>query len=89
MPREIDTITLPAYWASAIINGDFSGLPDAAEATRCRAQIAQLAADGWEIVDCEAESHFTWHYQLYDAGADCSGGDVLEYTMIRRHGAAA
>jgi hypothetical protein len=85
MTRGIDKVTLPAYWNTALINGDFSGLEDhdAAEAARCRAIIAQYAAEGWHFVDCEDEAHFTWSYNLYDTGADCRGGDVLEYTIIR------
>lgn len=83
---ECDTTTLPAYWASALINGDFSGLDDD-EAARCRAAIGQLAADGWRIVDTardeDSEQRFTWHYQLYDPGADCSGGEVLGYVILR------
>lgn len=80
---ETDTVTLPAYWASAIINGDYSGL-DVGEVERCSAAVATLAAEGWSFVDCADESRFTQHYDLYDQGATCSGGDVLEYTIIRR-----
>ena len=78
-----DTTTLPAYWASALINGDYSGLEDEAEAARCAAKVEELADDGWSIVSCEDEARFTWSYNLYDTGADCSGGDVLDYTIIR------
>ena len=86
MEHEISTITLPAAWASAIINGDYSGLDyhDPAEAQRCRERVAELRGDGWDIVDCEDEAHFTWSYRLADPGADCYGGDVLEYAMVRR-----
>ena len=81
--RETDTITLPAYWASAIINGDYSSLEDPAEAQRCRDVVSFWAQAGWDIVDCEEEARFTWHYQSADPGADCTGGDVLDYTMIK------
>lgn len=80
-------ITLPAYWASALVNNDYSGLdnqnPD--EGQRCRKVVADLAKDGWSIVsDVDgSEPRFTWHYQLYDPGADCSGGDVLDYVILR------
>jgi hypothetical protein len=79
---ETDTVTLPEYWASALINGDFSGL-DVGEAERCRGAVATLAAEGWSFVGCEDEGRFTWHYALYDVGADCKGGSVLEYTIAR------
>jgi hypothetical protein len=42
---EVDTVTLPAYWASALINGDFSGL-ESNEAERCQAAVDELA-QGW------------------------------------------
>lgn len=77
-----DTITLPAYWASALVNGDFSSLtPD--EENRCREEIRRLDSEGWSVVSCEDETRFSWSYQLYDPGADCRGGDVLDYTIIR------
>jgi len=86
---DTDTITLPAYWASALVNGDYSGL-DGDEAARCERAENELAARGWRVVDVtrgedgEAEeSRFTWSYGLYDPDAGVSGGDVLNYTMIR------
>lgn len=84
-----DTITLPAYWATALVNGDYSGMTDEAEAARCRAVIAHWADKGWCLYDVarddDGEAHearFTWSYRLYDPGADCSGGEVLDYVMI-------
>lgn len=76
-----DTIILPAYWATALINGDWRGL-DTAEAARCRKIEHELHLDGWNIVDV-GEEFFTWSYKLYDAGANCSGGTVAEYTILR------
>lgn len=80
-----ETMKLPAYWASALINNDYSGLQDqdASEADRCRAKVAKLCEAGYEIVDCAEEAHFTWHYRLYDPDADCTGGEVLEYVALR------
>lgn len=87
MAMEQDTIELPAAWCSALINGDYSSFDHSAEdeneAARCAAVEADLAKDGWSIVDCADEARFTWSYQLYDHGASCSGGDVLEYTILR------
>jgi len=80
--RETDTLELPAYWASALINGDYSGLNEQ-EAERCTRKAAALAREGWSVVDCADEARFTWHYQLYDPEAECSGGDVIEYTILR------
>ena len=82
-PRvEIDQITLPAYWVSALVNGDFSGLEESEE-KRCKAEIDLMAAQGWSVVSTmdDQEPRFTWHYQLYDNGADVSGGEVLDYII--------
>jgi hypothetical protein len=83
---QADTITLPAYWASALINDDYSGLEDhdPAEAARCRAVVADLAADGWYVgCDVDDTERFTWYYRLYDPGAECDGGNVLDYTILK------
>jgi hypothetical protein len=71
---ETETYILPAYWASAIINGDTSGLEDS--------EIKEL--DDWfelnnqpNIVDCSNEPHFS---HSNDAGT--LAGDVLEYTAL-------
>jgi len=83
---ETDTITLPAAWASALVNGDYTSFDydgDDAEAARCEAAEIDLANNGWSIVDAPGEPYFTWSYRLYDSGADCMGGDVLDYTILR------
>ena len=82
--HHINTVTLPAYWASALVNGDYSGLDDA-EAARCEAAEAKLAEDGWSVVSTadDDEPRFTWSYKLYDPEADCSGGEVLDYTVLK------
>jgi hypothetical protein len=83
MTHETDTVTLPSYWASAIINGDYSGMDDD-ETKRCDYELEQLAADGWNVVDCDTDStRFTWSYRLYDTQADFCGGEVMDYTVIR------
>lgn len=81
----VDTVTLPAYWASALVNNDWSGLTEV-ETVMCRAAIARLAADGWSVVSTvdDDEPRFTWSYQLYCPEADCSGGDVLDYVVHKK-----
>jgi hypothetical protein len=64
-----------AYWASYLINGDASGMSDEER----RLADAWLARVGGEVVDC-GEPFFTWSYGLH-TGADCAGGDVVEYTI--------
>jgi hypothetical protein len=74
---QFETITGPAYWASYLINNDASGI-EADEKARADAWIKRNNVAN--VVDCEEESRFTNHYQLYDPLADCTGGDVLDYT---------
>lgn len=69
--RETDVIELPAYWARALINDDYSRLSEQ-EAERCMRKAA-AQREGWSVVGC-----FTWHYQLYDTGAEYFGGDVID-----------
>jgi len=47
----LEKITLPARWASALINGDYSGLNDI-DARKCKAQERTLAFCGWSFYDC-------------------------------------
>lgn len=78
-----DEVTLPSYWASALVNGDFSGLT-VEESIRCRAAIERLAKDGWTIAaDVEDSERFTRHYDLYDPLADCSAGNVCDYIILK------
>ena len=75
------TITLPSYWASALINGDTSGMtPDEID------QMNRTLAlhDGWTVVgDVEDSERFTWSYRLYAPFADCEGGNVMDYVALK------
>jgi hypothetical protein len=76
---EITTITGPAHLASALINGDLSGMePDDLETLRG----FEKYADGYEIIDAPGEPYFSWSCDLY--GATYRGGDLIDYTAIRR-----
>jgi hypothetical protein len=81
---EVDTVTLPAYWASALVNGDFSGL-DEDEAAQCEMVMDKLANDGWEVVGTadDAEPHFTWNYQVHNPHSQYKGGEVMDYIVHR------
>jgi hypothetical protein len=46
---------MPAAWACAIVNGDWSGL-DSAEIDACRAALSELAADQWRVVSTTDDS---------------------------------
>jgi hypothetical protein len=69
----------PAFLASALINGDESGLEpdDMADLEWFRNYIEDA-----EVVDC-GEPYFSWHFALYSTGR-FNGGDLVEYTCIRR-----
>lgn len=94
MKFRVDTVTLPAYWASALINGDYSSFSlnddgGAAEIADLKREVAALAAEGWQIVDVARDEdgnvrdpRFTWQFSLY--GGNCAGGDVLDY-VIHNH----
>jgi hypothetical protein len=69
------TYSLPAYWASYLINGDASGLLPGEQ----RTIDAWLAKDGLDSpVDCAAEPYFSRHNDAHTGLA----GDVLDYTFL-------
>ena len=70
---EITKFKLPAYWASALINNDESGMSDD--------DIEQMSAflekeKPGHCVECSDESHFA-HSNYWNN----IGGDVLEYSF--------
>ena len=81
-------ITAPAYWASALVNGDFSGLTteesnmlNAWYEAEGRPNVVSIADDP-ETGEPQ-EARFTWSYELY-AGplCTCHGGEVLDYVVL-------
>jgi hypothetical protein len=74
------TVTLPTGWASALINGDTSGMDDA-EIELMRETLAPYTRDGWRVVDVEDSDRFTWYYRLYIPLAECDGGNVSDYVL--------
>ena len=86
MTIEVDTVTLPAHWACALINGDESGLDDS-DLIELEAACCRLDKDGWYVVsDVEDSERFTWQYWLYAPESDCAGGSVLDYVVHRQIG---
>lgn len=88
MTIETTTITAPAHWAAAFINGDISGLDDDLEIAAFESFCDELGE--WQIVDFASdddgeicEPRFTWHYALY--GGNACGGNVLDYVAHRYH----
>ncbi|HYG24470.1 MAG TPA: hypothetical protein VEH04_16955 [Verrucomicrobiae bacterium] len=70
------TYTLPASWASYLINGDASGLEDGESS---RIDYWLLSHNLPSPVDCSEEAHFA-----RSNDATQLGGDVLEYTFLIR-----
>lgn len=82
----LTTVTLPAHWASALINHDFSAL-DEDERVHVESEVAKLAQAGWAVVSTDGdEPRFTWHYPLYHPGGVAQGGEVLDYIIARQEG---
>jgi hypothetical protein len=83
MTIEVDTVIGPACFASALVNGDESGL-EADEIAALNAFEKSIAP--WYVVDVKRdddgdghEPRFTWSYKLY--GGTAEGGDVLDYVV--------
>jgi len=76
----IEYMTAPSYWASGLINGDWSGLSD----------VERDAALAWEenlpgvIVDVSEESDFMRHH---DASQYALAADCATYTIAVHAGA--
>lgn len=88
MSIEVDYVTLPAHWASALVNGDFSGMDDD-ETARMALEVSELARSGFCVVDVARNadgepqgSWFSWSFASYGGG--CAGGDLCEYVVHRQ-----
>lgn len=78
---KVETVTLPAFLCSALVNGDTSGLD--AEGRACLARVHDYLGD-YRVIDVARdesgepiEPRFTWSFSLYQG--DATGGDVLDY----------
>lgn len=71
-----ETVILPAFLASALINGDLTGLSDGDE--KWVEAAIQYCAPG-RIVSCEGESFFSWSCEL---PGFTLGADMLEYIVL-------
>ena len=79
---EIDHIDLPAFLASALINGDISGLED--RDTSLLEEIHQwLRVNHWRIVGCADESQLGQWRGLVYVQAPPMLCDMLTYTIAR------
>lgn len=87
---DVDTVTAPSDWASALVNGDFSGLEED-DTAACIAWADTLEQKGWVVVGVASDEngdsedpHFTWSYRLY--GGNAGGGNVVDYIVHRTGG---
>ena len=83
---KVDTITAPACWASALVNGDASGMTPQERAAMALwliregyPNIYDVARDGSGEVQ---EPRFTWHFDLYAPECGVRGGEVLDYVVL-------
>jgi len=72
----VETVTFPAFLASALINGDVSGLSD--EDLPWVQAAHDYVAPG-NIVSCADETHFS---RYCDLPGFRLGADMLEYTVL-------
>lgn len=77
MKIRIETVTLPAFLAPALINGDVSGIEDSPEDMALLDKALAYVAPG-HIVSCGEESFFTRYTDL-GPGLVC---DALTYTVL-------
>lgn len=80
-------MTLPAYWAGSLINGDNEGLTDA-EIANMEDHMYQYTSQGWFPVSIaydddgeEQEPRFTRQYLIH--GGRSPSGFVLDYVFHR------
>jgi hypothetical protein len=85
--RDISTVTLPAHWASFLVNGDASGL-EPGEASRITQHLDNVLEPDWRVIDVSRdgegealEPRFTWSFRLH--GSDAEGGNVLDFITRR------
>ena len=75
---ETDTVTLPAYLACYLVNGDASGIDDS-ERFAADEYTAGLARDGWDIGCPDGEPEFSHRCDMPGQLA----GDMLEFPILR------
>ena len=80
MAMQIESFTLPAHWASFLINGDQSGLSDD-DVAEIDAMYDETVTRGYirfEVLSCSEETYFT-RYVDFDATRKLT--EVLEYQV--------
>ena len=76
----VSTITGPAYWVSALVNGDRSGLTED-DRTQLDAWLARQGNPMIVGTADDAEPRFTWDFDLYAPECGVRGGEVIDYIV--------
>jgi len=84
MTVETYEVKAPAHWASALINGDYTGIECDRECERISSFEESLYPG--HIVDCEQESEFIWQPRWRTDSPDELAGDYLTYTVLVHKG---
>lgn len=73
----LETYILPEYWASALINDDYSGMNNL-DIEYLEKFISDNKSDNCRFycIGCSEQSFFSWHNDANNLGSDC-----LEYTF--------
>lgn len=79
MALRVETARLPAFLATAFINGDFTGFNDSGEDQKLHDEILEFFAPG-RIVSTVDDSHPDFA-TIYLAGGRVFTGDVVEYVL--------
>lgn len=83
LPMHSMTITLPAHWAPALLNGDESGM-STAEMLDLRRTLDPVLDKRWSIVSLvEGSERFTRYYRVYAPFAEAAAGRVADYVALR------
>lgn len=84
----VDTITAPACWACALVNGDTSAL-DERDVAALRAWEDDLAAKGWRVVDVvrddDGQGIEPW-FGPWSPRWGARAGDLVDYVIHRDGG---
>lgn len=77
---KVRTVTGPAHWSSALINGDRSGLDPVEIASLDRWLAIELARGECVLGTIGDGERFTWHYAMY-SHTPMAGGNVVDYLI--------
>lgn len=71
----------PQHLASALVNGDLSGLDYSG--LRDLAHYQRYLGPGAAVVSCEGESYFSRHWRIHGGRAPFTAGSLVDYIVHR------